>query len=160
MKHTISCLVRNEPGVLAHVARRFGDEHINIYSLAAGTTEDDAISRMTIVVDGDDATVAHVEQIIQGLPNVLEVQDLAGEQFFARELLLVKVAVVPASIGRLMQMAEMFDARVIGVSARTMTLELAADEQRINAMLRLLEPMEIISVARSGRIAVAAGDRG
>ena len=57
MKHTISCLVRNEPGVLAHVARRFGDEGINIYSLAAGTTEDDAVSRMTIVVDGDDATV-------------------------------------------------------------------------------------------------------
>jgi acetolactate synthase-1/3 small subunit len=160
MKHTISCLVRNEPGVLALVARRFGDEGINIYSLAAGTTEDDAVSRMTIVVDGDDETVTRVERVIHDLPNVLEVEDLASQEFFARELLLVKVAVAPESISRIMQLAEMFDARVIGVTPHTMTLELAADDQKIDAMLKLLEPMKIVSVARSGRIAVAAGDKG
>lgn len=160
MKHTISCLVRNEPGVLAHVARRFADEKINIFSLAAGTTESPAVSRMTIVVDGDDKTVAHVERVIQELPNVLEVQDLASEEFFARELLLVKVAIAPESISRLMQMAEMFDARVIGVTPHTMTLELAAEDHRIDAMLKLLEPLKIVSVARSGRIAVSAGDKG
>jgi len=156
MKHTISCLVRNQPGVLAQVAESFARDKINISSLAAGTTEDPSVSRMTIVVEGDDTTVAHVERVVQEMPSVLRIEDLASREFFARELLLVKVKAAPESISRIMQMAEMFDARVIGVTPRTMTLELAADDRRIDAMLKLLEPLKIVSMARSGRIAVSA----
>jgi acetolactate synthase I/III small subunit len=156
MKHTISCLVRNEPGVLAQVARSFADEKVNIASLAAGTTESSSVSRIIIVVEGDDSTVAHVERVVQAMPAVMRLEDLASKEFFARELLLVKVEVASEFIGRMMQMAEMFDARVIGMTARTMTLELAAEDHRIDAMLKLLEPMRIVSMARSGRIAVSA----
>jgi len=156
MKHTISCLVRNEPGVLEEVARSFADEEVNISSLAAGTTETPGVSRLIIVVVGDDETVADVERVVQALPNVLRLEDLASKEFFARELLLVKVEVAPESISRMMQMAEMFDARVIGMTERTMTLELAAEDHKIDAMLKLLEPMKIVSMARSGRIAVSA----
>jgi acetolactate synthase I/III small subunit len=158
MKHTISCLVRNEAGVLARVARSFADEKVNISSVAVGTTENSSICRITIVVDGDDDVVTHVESVVQQLPSVLGVEDLASREYFARELLLVKVEVPPDSISRMMQMAEVFDARVIGMTSRTMTFELAAEDHRIDAMLKLLEPMNIVSMARSGRIAVSAED--
>ncbi len=156
MKHTISCLVRNEPGVLAQVARSFADGEINIASLSAGTTEQPSISRLTIVVQGNDDTVRRVEEVVQGLPSVLKLEDLASKEYFARELLLVKVEVAPEFISRMMQMAEMFDARVIGLTHRTMTLELAAEDRKIDALMKLLEPMKIVSMARSGRIAVSA----
>jgi acetolactate synthase-1/3 small subunit len=155
MKHTISCLVTNEPGVLAQVAESFGRDRINICSLAVGATEKPNVARMTIVVDGDGETVAHAERVIRKLPCVSRIEDLASREFFARELLLVKVTVAPEGISRLMQMAEMFDARVIGITGRTMTLELAADDRRIDAMLKMLEPLKIVSMARSGRIAVS-----
>ena len=156
MKHTISCLARNEPGALEQIAGSFADEKVNIISLAAGTTETPSVSRIIIVVEGDDGTVAHVERVVQALPSVIGVEDLASKEFFARELLLVKVEVAPESISRMMQMAEMFDARVIGMTSRTMTLELSAEDRKIEAMLKLLEPMRIVSMARSGRIAVSA----
>ena len=160
MRHTISCLARNEPGVLAQVARSFAEEQVNILSLAAAPTEKPGVSRMTIVVDGDNSMVDQAERLMQKLHGVLGMEDLASRDFLSRELLLVKVKVAPESIARVMQMAEMFDARVIGVTPHTMTLELAADGQKIDAMLKLLEPMKIVSMARSGRIAVAAGDKG
>jgi acetolactate synthase-1/3 small subunit len=156
MKHTLSCLVRNEPGVLGQVAESFGRDRINISSLAVGTTENADVARMTIVIEGTEEIVAHAERVVTQLPGVLRLEDLNSKEFFSRELLLVKVAVEPASVGRIMQMAEMFDARVIGVTQRTMTLELAADDQRIEAMLKLLKPLTIVSIARSGRIAVSA----
>lgn len=155
MKHTISCLVRDEPGVLATIAGSFGSLQININSLAVGTTAEPSVSRMTIVVVGSDEAVAQAEEIVRAMPNVIRLEDLASKEFFSRELLLVKVACPPESIGRIMQMAEMFDASVIGVSGAAMTLQLAAEGHRIDAMLRLLAPFTIRSMARSGRIAVA-----
>ncbi len=156
MKHTLSCLVRNEPGVLAQVAESFSRDRINISSLAVGLTEDASIARMTIVVEDSDEKVAHAERMVQQLSSVVRLEDLASKEFFSRELLLVKVAIVPESVSRIMQLAEMFDARVIGVTPRTMTLELAADDRRIDAMLRILASFKIVSMARSGRIAVSA----
>lgn len=138
------------------MARSFADGEINIASLSAGTTEQPSISRLTIVVQGNDDTVRRVEEVVQGLPSVLKLEDLASKEYFARELLLVKVEVAPEFISRMMQMAEMFDARVIGLTHRTMTLELAAEDRKIDALMKLLEPMKIVSMARSGRIAVSA----
>ena len=158
MRHTISCLVRNEPGVLAQIAQSFAERKVNILSLSVGMTADSAVSRMTIVVDGDNATIAQAEELAQGLPSVLRLEDLASTEFLARELLLIKVKVAPQSIPRVMQMAEMFDARVMAVTPRTMTLEMAGENHRIDALLKLLAPFEIVSMARSGRIAVSTED--
>ena len=158
MKHTISCLVRNQPGVLAQVARSFADEQINIVSLAAGATEKEDVSRIIVVAQGDENTVKHVERVMQELPSMLVLEDLDSRELFSRELLLVQVSIEPEHISRMMQMAEMFDARVIGLTDKTMTLELSAEDRKIDAMLKLLEPMKIVSMARSGRIAVSADD--
>jgi acetolactate synthase-1/3 small subunit len=158
VKHTISCLARNEPGVLARITASFAGGNINIASLAAGNTEDPTISRLIIVVDGDEAALAQAEQVVRGQPAVIRLEDLASTEFFARELLLVKVRVRPEEISHVMQMAELFDARVIGLTPRTMTLELAGDERRIDAFVKLLSPLKIVSLARSGRIAVSAAE--
>lgn len=158
MRHTISCLVLNEPGVLAQIARSFAEQEVNILSLSVGITEDSTVSRMTIVVDGDNATIAQAERLAKKLPSVLRLEDMASKDLLSRELLLVKVRVAPEAIARVMQMAEMFDARVMGVTPQTMTLEMADESRRIDALLRLLQPFRIVSMARSGLIAVSAED--
>lgn len=158
MRHTISCLVLNEPGVLAQIARSFGEQELNILSLSAGITEDSTVSRMTIVVEGDNATIARAERLAEELPSVLRMEDMASNDLLSRELLLVKVRVAPEAIARVMQMAEMFNARVMGVTSQTMTLEMADETRRIDALLKLLQPFRIVSMARSGLIAVSAED--
>ncbi|MBN1345789.1 MAG: acetolactate synthase small subunit [Phycisphaerae bacterium] len=158
MKHTLSCLVKNQPGVLAKVSEAFASKGISIESLAVGETEDTNVSRATIVVTGDDRTVAEAERQCEGLEVVLELEDLASEEFFARELLLIKVRVRPGTIARIMQVSELFQARVVGLSDKTITLELAAEHRAIDGMLRMVVPFGIVSMARSGQIAVSARD--
>jgi acetolactate synthase-1/3 small subunit len=158
MKHTLSCLVRNQPGVLARVSESFASKGINIESLAVGETEDINVSRVTIVVVGDDQTVLDAEEQCKSLDVVIELEDLASEEFFARELLMVKVRIRPETIPRVMQAAELFQARVIGLTEKAMTLELASDHKTIDAMLKMVRPLGIVSMARSGQIAIPAGD--
>ena len=158
MRHTISCLALNEPGVLAQIAESFAGQKVNILSLSAGMTEDPTVSRMTIVVEGDNATIARAEKLVQDVPSVLRLEDLASRDFLSLELLLVKVKVAPDAIARVMQMAEMFNARVMGLTAQTMTLEMADESHRVDALLKLLQPFRIVSMARSGLIAVSAED--
>ncbi len=158
MKHTLSCLVKNEAGVLARVSEAFASKGINIQSLAVGETEDTQVSRATIVVRGDDETVAEAERQCEALDVVLRLEDLASEEFYARELLLIKVRVRPETITRIMQVAELFQARVIGLTDQTITLEQAADYRAIDGMLRMVRPLGIVAMARSGQIAVPAHD--
>jgi len=158
MKHTLSCLVRNQPGVLARVSAAFASKGINIESLAVGETEDTNVSRVTIVVVGDDRTVLEAEEQCKSLDVVIELEDLASEEYFARELLLIKVRIRPETIPRVMQVAELFQARVIGLTDRALTLELASDHKAIDAMLKMVRPLGIVSMARSGQIAIPAGD--
>lgn len=158
MKHTLSCLVKNQPGVLASVVEAFADKGINIQSLAVGETQDTDVSRATIVVTGDEETVAEAERQCEDLDVVIRLEDLASEEFYARELLLVKVRIEPKTITRIMQVAELCQARVIGLTDRTITLELAADNRAIDGMLRMVRPIGIVAVARSGQIAVPSDD--
>lgn len=158
MKHTLSCLVKNQPGVLARVVEAFASKGINIQSLAVGETDDTDVSRATIVVTGDDETVAEAERQCEGLDVVIRMEDLVSEEFYARELLLAKVRVRPETITRIMQVAELCQARVIGLTDRTITLELAADNQAIDGMLRMVRPFGIVAMARSGQIAVPSAD--
>jgi len=158
MKHTVSCLVENRRGVLAQVSEAFASKGINIESLAVAETEDPDVSRATIVVTGDDAVVAEAERQCQSLDVVVRLEDLASEEFHARELMLVKLRVGPDTIPSIMQAAELFQARVIGMSDRTITLELAGEHRALDGFLKMVRPWGIVALARSGLIAVSAND--
>jgi len=156
MKHTLSCLVKNEAGVIARVSEAFANKDISIESLAVGETADTAVSRATIVVVGDEQTVAAAERECEALDIVIELEDLEREEFYERELLLAQVRVESNSITRVMQVVELFQARVIGMSDQTITLELAGEHRTIDGLLKMVRPLGIVAMARSGRIAVPA----
>lgn len=158
MKHTLSCLVKNQRGVLAQVSEAFSAKGINIESLAVAETEHPEISRATIVVSGDDNTVAEAEGQCESLDVVVQIEDLASEEFYARELMLVKLRVDPDTIPSIMQAAELSQARVIGMSDLTITIELAGEHRSLDGFLALVRPLGIVALARSGLIAVSVGD--
>jgi acetolactate synthase I/III small subunit len=158
MKHTVSCLVKNQRGVLACVSEAFASKGINIESLAVAETETSEISRATIVMTGDDDTVAEAERQCQALDVVIRLEDLASEEFHARELMLVKLRVRPDTIPSIMQASELFQARVIGMSDATVTIELAGEHRALDGFLKMVRPLGIVALARSGQIAVSADD--
>ena len=159
MKHTLSCLVKNQRGVLAKVSEAFASKDINIESLAVGETEDTKVSRATIVVTGDDQTLLEAERQCKALDVVIELEDLNSEEFYARELLLIKIRIEPDTIVRIMQAAELSQARVIGMSDKTITLELAAEHTAIDGLLKMVRPLGIVALTRSGQIAISARDK-
>lgn len=154
MKHTLSCLVYNKPGVLANVAKSFAEEGINIYSLAVGEVEEEDKSRMTIVVEADEKVVRKAEEHLERLKDVIKVYDLTEEELISRELLLIKIRIEPHKIPQTLQIAELFNAQVIAVSDYEMVLSLASEEKRVNGLIRMLRPIGIVELARSGKLAV------
>ena len=160
MKHTLSCLAYNKPGVLAKVARSFAQENINIYSLAAGEVEEEGKSRMTIVVDADNLTIERAEKRLNEIDEIIKLYDFQEGDFIAMELLIVKIKVKNEFIPQILQIAELFNAQVIAVSDVSMVLTLAAEEKRINGLVKMLNPLGIIEMCRSGKLAVSAADGG
>ena len=158
MKNTLSCLVYNRPGVLAKIASAFAQVGINIYSLAAGEIEEEDKSRMTIVVDADSETVKKAEAHLRRNPDVIRLDDLAENNLISMELLLIKVRIRPRSIPQILQISELFNAQVIAVSDTAMVLALPSDEKRINGLVKMLKPIGIIEMSRSGQIAVTSPD--
>ncbi len=158
MKHTVSCIVKNRRGVLAQVSEAFAAKGINIESLAVAETESLDVSRATIVISGDEAVVAEAERQCEALDVVVRLEDLASKEFHARELMLVKIRVTPDAITSIMQAAELFQARVIGMGEFTITIELTGERRALDGFLTMVRPMGIVSLARSGLIAVAVGD--
>jgi acetolactate synthase-1/3 small subunit len=158
MKHTLSCLARNEPGVLAKIARSFAEEGINIYSLAAGEVEEEGKSRMTIVVEADIDTVKRAEERLGRIEEVIKLRDFSDEELIAMELLLIKIRLKPESIPQILQIAELVGAQVISVSDLSMVLTLAAEEKKVNGMIRMLKPLGIVEMSRSGKLAVSSAD--
>ena len=156
MKKTLSCLAFNRPGVLAKIASVFAEEGINIYSLAAGEIEEEDKSRMTIVVEGDEQTVRKAEKHLSGVPEVIGLEDFGKGGLIAMELLLIKVRLRPRSIPQILQIAELFNAQVIAVSDQAMVLALPSEEKRINGLVRMLKPIGIVEMSRSGQIAVTS----
>jgi acetolactate synthase-1/3 small subunit len=159
MKHTLSCLVFNRPGVLAKIARSFAEEGINIYSLAAGEVEEEDRSRMTIVVDADSATVARAERRLGKIDDVIKLHAFEEEELIARELLLVKIRLKPEAIPQVLQIAELVGAQVIAVSDASMVLTLASEEKKVNGAIRMLKPLGIVEMSRSGTLAVSSRDQ-
>jgi len=154
MKHTLSCLAYNRPGVLAKIANTFAEEGINIYSLAAGEVEEEDKSRMTIVVDADDITVRRAEKQLEDMEDIIRLFDLQEQELIAMELLLIKIRIKPENIPQTLQIAELFHAQVIAVSEESMVLTLASEEKRIDGLVKLLKPLGIEEMSRSGKLAV------
>lgn len=159
MKHTISVLVENKAGVLSHVAGLFSSRGFNIDSLAVGETQDPTMSRMTLVVDADERILEQIMKQLHKLIDVIKVQDLTGEDFIDRELVLIKVDAKPQNRSEIMQIADTFRARVIDVSLKSLAIEVTGDKGKINAMIELLREFGIREVVRTGRIAMTRGSK-
>lgn len=155
MKHTISVLVENHFGVLAHVAGLFSARGFNIDSLAVGETEDPTVSRMTIVAKGDDRVLEQITKQLNKLIDVIKVQDLTPEEKIARELVLVKVHATAANRSDVLQIVNTFRAKVVDVNPHSLTIEVTGSEEKVDAMLELLRPFGIKEAVRTGTIALA-----
>jgi acetolactate synthase-1/3 small subunit len=152
--HTISLLVENKFGAFNRIAGLFAAKGYNIESLSVGPTEDESVSRMTIVTEGDDPII---EQIIKQLNKVIDtikVIDLTFDSFVERELVLAKVQTTAASRPEIMQIAEIFRAKVVDISQRTLTLEATGSRQKVDAFIKMLKPFVIKELARTGRVAL------
>jgi acetolactate synthase I/III small subunit len=154
-KHTISVLVENHFGVLAKVAGLFSARGFNIDSLAVGETEDPSVSRMTIVVHGDDRVVDQIIKQLSKLIDVIRVEDLSDMDIIDRELVLMKVSASASTRADIMQIVGSFRAKIVDVNPASITVEVTGGESKIDAMLELFHPFGILEVARTGLIALA-----
>ncbi|HEY8339865.1 MAG TPA: acetolactate synthase small subunit [Egibacteraceae bacterium] len=159
MKHTLSVLVENKPGVLARVAGLFSRRGFNIDSLAVGPTEVDSISRMTIVVDAASQPLEQVTKQLNKLVHVLKIVELEHESAVERELQLVKVAASGATRSEIIEIADVFRAKVVDVDVDAITIEATGSPEKLAAMVRLLSPYGIRELVRSGMIAVGRGSK-
>jgi len=160
MKHTISALVENKFGVLARIAGLFSARGFNISSLAVGETEDPSVSRMTIVVEGDDKTLEQIKKQLNKLIDIIKVVDFKEGKFLDRELILIKVAVSAKTREAILEAVESSGARIENAGSKSISIEAAGDETKIKALLELLRPFGILEVVRTGRIAMSIDDKG
>jgi len=154
MKHIISALVENKPGVLAHVAGMFAARAFNIDSLVVGRTEDPKLSRMTIVVVGDDRVVEQVRKQLAKVVPVVKVQDFAGEPLVARDLMLISISAPPEKRPEILSLIEMFKGKVVDLGPMFIMVEVSGPEAKIEAFINACKPYGIKNVARTGTIAM------
>ncbi len=159
-QHTITVLVDNKPGVLSRVAGLFSRRGYNIESLAVSITENPEVSRMTLVVNGDEQEVEQITKQLHKLIDVSKVQDYLNIPMVARELALIKVNALIENRTALLQLVEVFRGRVIDMSDKTFVIELTGGNDKIDAFEKLLEAYGIRELVRTGRIAMARGTRG
>lgn len=158
-RHTLSVLVENKPSVLARVAGLFSRRGFNIDSLAVGPTEHPEISRMTVVVNVEDLPLEQVTKQLNKLVNVIKIVELDSSTSVQRELLLVKVKADIQTRGNVLEAVELFRAKVVDVSTDSMTIEATGSKDKLEAMLRVLEPFGIRELVQSGMVAIGRGGR-
>lgn len=157
MEHIISVLVENRFGVLAHIAGLFSGRGFNIDSLAVGETEDPSVSRMTIVVKGDDAVVEQILKQLNRLVDIISVQNLTECRHVERELILVKVAADAQTRREVIEIAEVFRTKVVDLQKDSLTIEASGSSEKIAAFLDVLGGYGIKELVRTGRIAIGRG---
>jgi acetolactate synthase-1/3 small subunit len=157
MKHTLSVLVENKPGVLTRVAGLFARRGFNIDSLVVAEIEDPELSRMTITVDEQDQTVEQVTKQLHKLINVLKITDLDPTGSVERELLLIKVKADAQNRTEIMQMVEIFGARIVDVTSEVLLIEMTGAREKVGAFIDLLRPFGIVELMRTGRLAMSRG---
>jgi acetolactate synthase-1/3 small subunit len=159
MRHTISVLVNNHSGVLSRVSNLFSARGYNIDSLVVGITDDPKVSRMTIVVRGDDRIIDQVEKQLNKLIDVIKVIDLTNEDFIGRDLALIKVRAEAHNRSQVMEIAQCFDGKIVDVGAKSFIIEVTGKESKINAMVELLKNYGILEMVRTGEVAISRGKK-
>jgi len=157
MKHTVAVLVENKPGVLTRVAGLFSRRGFNIESLAVGVTENPDTSRMTIVVSGDDNVLEQVMKQLNKLIDVIRVSDIPPEDSVSRELALIKVGVDSTTRAEVMQIVDIFRAKIVDVGSKSLIVEVTGDESKINAIEQLLRQFGVKEIVRTGKVAMNRG---
>jgi acetolactate synthase-1/3 small subunit len=158
-RHTLSVLVENKPAVLVRIAGLFSRRGFNIDSLAVGPTEHQEISRMTIVVNCDEHPLEQVTKQLNKLVNVLKIVELEQEQAVQRELLLIKVRADTESRSKVLETVQLFRAKVVDVALDAVTVEATGNRDKLDALIRVLEPFGIKELVQSGMVAVGRGGR-
>jgi acetolactate synthase I/III small subunit len=158
-KHTIAVMVENKFGVLSRVAGLFSARGYNIESLSVGETLDPTVSRMTLVVRGDEFVLEQVMKQLHKLIDVIKVTDLTSENHVERELMLLRVNAEVQHRAEILRIADIFRAKVVDVTATTYTLEATGDETKLSAIIELLRPMGIQELVRTGKVAIARGSK-
>ena len=154
MRHTLSILVENKFGVLTRIAGMFSGRGFNIDSLNVGPTLDPATSRMTIVVRGDDRTLDQVAKLLAKLIDVIEVQDFRDGEYVDRELILVKVKVDSKSRAEVMQITDIFRAKIVDVQPSSLTIEVTGNESKVEKFLELMNTFGVLELSRTGKVAL------
>ena len=160
MRHVLSALVQNRPGVLAHISGMLESRGFNIDSLAVDETEDPNLSRVTFVVHGDDAELEQVRKQLDKVVTVVAVQDISSEDFVERDLMLIKVKSSPQQRTEIVLLVEMFRGRIVDISSESLMIEISGQESKIEAFIALMRPYGILELARTGRIALVRGGPG
>jgi len=155
MKHTISILVRNQFGVLARVSGLFSGRGYNIDSLCVAETQDPDYSQMTIVARGDNDILEQINKQLNKLVDVVKVMDFHEKECVIRELALIKVNATSQTRGEIMQIVNVFRGKIVDISNKSITIEVTGPEDKVNAMIKMLEPFGIKEIAKTGRVAMA-----
>ena len=158
MRHVLSAVVQNVPGVLAHISGMLASRGYNIDSLAVGETEDPLLSRMTFVLVGDDAVLEQVRKQLEKVVTVVKVIDISSQDFVERDLMLIKVRAGSGSArSEIRELAEVFRGRIVDVSTSDVVVEISGPERKIEAFIELMRPFGICELVRTGRIAIVRG---
>ncbi len=159
-KHTLVALTEDRPGVLNRVSSLLRRRNFNIESIAVGQTEQPNLSRMTIIVEGDDAKVEQVRKQLDKVIDVVKIVDITSDDKVARELALVKVKAIASTRSEIIQIVDVFRANIVDVSPDSLMVEVTGDEEKISSLLELLRGFGIRDIARTGRIALTRGGAG
>src|ERR1043166_5783363 len=154
MRHTISVLMENKFGVLTRIAGLFSGRGYNIDTLNVGPTHDPNTSRMTIVTRGDDATLEQIVKQLNKLTDVLQVMDFREGEYVDRELVLVKVAVASSTRAEVMQITDIFRAKIVDVQPKSLTIEITGNESKVEKFLELMKSFGVVELTRTGKVAL------
>lgn len=159
MKHTLSVLVANQPGVLARVASLFSRRGFNIESIAVGVTEVPEVSRMTIQVEADDATLEQITKQLHKLIDVIKVSDITKDEKVDRELALIRIGADSSSRSEILQIVGVFRAKIVDVAEKSVLIEVTGDESKIDAFVQLTRPYGIKELVRTGKVSMVRGSK-
>jgi acetolactate synthase-1/3 small subunit len=159
MRHVLSALVQNVPGVLSHISGMLASRGYNIESLAVGETEDPHLSRMTFVVVGDDNVLEQVRKQLEKIVTVVRVEDVSSQDHVERDLMLLKVSAAAGRRSEIRELTEIFRGRIVDVAPEMVMIEISGQERKIEAFIEMMRPFGILELVRTGRIAMVRGGR-
>jgi acetolactate synthase-1/3 small subunit len=154
MRHVLSALVMNQPGVLAHISGMLASRAFNIDSLAVGETEQPKLSRITFVVHGDDRVLDQVRKQLEKIITVVKVEDYSKDDFVERDLMLLKVRTEPGTRSEVKELVEIFRGRIVDVSPGHVMVEISGPEKKVEAFIDVMRPFGILELVRTGRVAM------